>query len=367
MAVYTIPFTGIIGAPESEEDTDVYFSLQDLAMHLHNAASFDTINIAINSKGGYCDVADKMIDLIYKTGKQIITCNTGIVASAASKIFTMANKEARFYYPERGEFLIHNPWVSGAEGDASELASIAKSLKETENDYAKWYAKQTGTDVNIITALMAENTPLTTEQIGKLGFAIIKEKTAIQAVAYLKSNKNMDEKKLEKLESAIKEQGTILSQIKAFFKGKIKAIMLTDGSGNELEFPDLTDVSEIAVGVKVNIAGAAATGEYTQPDGSIIKAENGIVTEITPANGDMAALKKQIEDLQAQLEASRAEVTAKSTEATQAMALLKESEKSINSIRTEFSDFKFKAQTNTPKTGTEGDKGVSRIAFKKAK
>lgn len=355
MAVYTIPFTGIIGSPEDENDKEVYFSLHDLAMHLHNAASFDAINIAINSKGGYCDVADKMIALLEKTGKQITTCNTGIVASAATKIFTIPSLENRTYYPERGEFLIHNPWAT-VDGDAQELASAAKSMKSVEDEYVKWYAKKTGTDANIISALMTENIPLTEDQIEKFGFAKINIKQPVQAVAYLqtKIKNTMNDEQVKAMKVIVEDNGNkILDSIKALFKGKVKAIMLTDGGGNELEFPECNDPSEVVVGVKVNLKGAPATGEYTMQDGTVLKAENGIVTEITPATTEVEALKKQVEGLQAQLATKETALQAKEQENVRALAVAKEAKEHIESIQSQFSDFNFKAQTRTPKVGDD--------------
>ena len=357
MAVYTIPFTGIIGSPEDENDKEVYFSLHDLIMHLHNAAAFDAINIAINSKGGYCDKADKMIALIQETGKHITTCNTGIVASAATKIFTIPSLENRTYHPERGEFLIHNPWAT-IDGDAQELANAAKSMKSVEDEYVKWYAKQTGTDANIISALMTENIPLTAEQVEKFGFAKINIKQPVQAVAYLqtKIKNTMNDEQVKAMKIIVEGEGNkILNSIKELFKGKAKAIMLTDGGGNELEFPECNDPSEVVVGVKVNIKGQPVTEKksFTMPDGTIITAENGTVTEIMAASTEVEALKKQVEDLQAQLATKETALQAKEQENVRALAVAKEAKEHIESIQSQFSDFNFRAQTKTPKTGDD--------------
>lgn len=81
------------------------------------------------TQGGYCDVADKMIALLQKTGK-IITTYSSIVADATSKIFTLALPELRtISIPDRWCILIHNPFVAEFTGDATKLANASKAME----------------------------------------------------------------------------------------------------------------------------------------------------------------------------------------------------------------------------------------------
>lgn len=339
MPVYNIPIYGLIGSPESKEDKAKYFQFTDLLMHLNNARAFDTLNLDIASDGGYVDVCDKMIDAIKGTGKFITSCNSGNVCSAASKLFTLAPKGSRFFHSERGVFLIHNPWGT-VEGDSTELADAAKSLRSIETEYAKWYEAATGSDITIIQAFMSENIPLTPEQIESLGFATIVQPD-IKAVAKLTLKNNlMDNKEVtEKLNGFEKT----LQKVLAFFK--IKALMLSDANGKELEFPDLTDVSEVAVGVKVMENGAPANGEYPQPDGSVLKCENGILMEIIPAAGgdDLEAIKTENEALKAEIESLKAAKVTAELEAVEATKVATEIKAEYKKFKSQFSDFKFKA------------------------
>jgi ATP-dependent Clp protease, protease subunit len=355
MPVYNIPIYGLIGSPEDENDKAKYFAYGDLLMHLNAAKTYDTLNLDIASDGGYCDVCDKMIDAIKATGKFITSCNSGNVASAASKLFTLAPKGSRFFHPEKGVFLIHNPWVSDVEGDSAELAAIAKSLKTTESDYAKWYAAATGADLSIIEAYMAENKPLTNEQIESLGFATIVQ-PLVKAVAKLTLKNNQME--LKQVEEKLNGFEKMLTKI--FGKLKIKAIMLADANGKELEFPDLTDVSEIAVGVKVMEAGAPANGEYTMPDGSVYKCENGVLSEIVmPQSGDdMEAIKKELEALKAENEQLKSAKVTAELKAVEAENEIKAVKKEFVSFKAQFSDFKF----ISPKPSGQGEK---KMAFTK--
>lgn len=337
MPVYNIPIYGLIGSPESPEDKATYFQFTDLLLHLNNARLFDTLNLDFASDGGFCDVADRMIEAVKKTGKIITSCNSGNVCSAASKFFTLAPKGQRFFHPEKGMFLIHNPWGT-IEGDATELALASKELKKIESEYAAWYAAATGSDQTIIEAFMKENVPLTPDQVQQLGFAEIIQ-PEIKAVAKLKSNNNeMDNKEVvEKLTAFEKAMNKFMAMFKP------KAIMIADATGKELEFPELTDPSEVAVGVKVNEGGAPANGEYPQPDGSVYVCANGVLTEIKPAADPMQQMMEENKALKEQLAASQAKVVeaeAKAKEAgTEAVKMANE----FKAFKAQFSEFDFKS------------------------
>lgn len=338
MPVYNIPIHGLIGSPEDKDDKKKYFQYSDLLMHINAAKDFDTLNLDIASDGGYVDECDRMIDKIKSTGKFITSCNSGNVASAASKLFTLAPKGSRFFHSEKGCFLIHNPWGE-IEGDAALLSEAAKNLKSIEKQYAEWYAVATGSDETIISDFMSENKPLTNEQIESLGFATIVQ-PVIKAVAKLTlKNNNMDQKLVEEKLNGFEK---MLNKILAKFK--IKALILADANGKELEFPDLADISEIAVGVKVLESGAPANGEYTQSDGSILKCENGILVEIIPVAGDnMEAAKKEIEALKAELETLKAAKVDSEILAADASKEVVAIKAEFIKFKSQFSDFKFKA------------------------
>lgn len=359
--VYNIPVYGLLGSPDNPEDKAKYFHFTDLLMHLNNAKNYDILNLDIASDGGYCDVVDKMIVALKDSGKLITSCNSGNVCSAASKLFTLPPKEYRSFYPNRGIFLIHNPWVSDASGDASDLNLIAKELQSTETNFAKWYSDHTGSEIEIIKGFMKENIPLTVEQVESLGFAnIVKEE--VKAMAILKSNinnKNMDmdnnkDEVVEKLNGMEKLFNKILS------KFKIKSIMLSDTNGIELEFPEVTDISELAIGVKVLQNGAPATGEFTMPDGVILKSENGQVTEIVqPSSDEASALKQENEQLKGEI--ARLQESNKNLEAKNISV-----SNDVNALRSEFSNFKALFTSYNPPSNVENipEENKNRKPFK---
>ena len=293
----TVNIEGMIGTPENDDDKNKYFSYSDLLLAVSKSSEYQSIELVINSNGGYVDVADDMIALLKSLKKPISARNSGNICSAASKIFTLAPKENRFFDPFKGQFLIHNPWAK-IEGDSNTLASISSKLQEIENDYAKWYSEKTGSDINVIRGFMKQNAPLTVEQIETLGFAICANKQIpINACAKLKIHNNMENKEvIERLSSFEKMLNSIMSMFKP------KALMLSDTNGTELEFSDIKDVSELKTGTKVTQGGSPANGEYMMPDGSTLVCESGTVKEIKQpqSEDETSALKAEIEALKAE-------------------------------------------------------------------
>lgn len=359
MSVYIIPIHGLLGSPEGPEDKAQYFPFDQFLIHVNNARVAETIQLDIASDGGYVDVAEKMIEVLRNTKKPIVSKNSGNVCSAASKIFTLAPKGSRFYDPSKGVFLIHNPW-GAIEGDSDELAKASKELDDLNKSYAKWYANATGSDIGVIEAFMDENKPLTPEQVETLGFAEIVNAT-VNAVAKIKTNNTAMENKqvIEKMNGFEK----MLKDIKALFRAK--AIMIADVNGTEIEFPDLNDPAELAVGVKANVAGAPAVGEFVLPDGRTVVCVNGEVTEIKePAADPMQALKDENADLKKQVETLTAENTANAQASADAVAKLEK-------LDTEFRAFKASYSKGNPgggkppASGGDGGEPTSRSLLKK--
>ncbi len=184
--MYIIPIIGEIGKD---------FTSQDLLMHLNSAKDINEVLLIIDSPGGDLSESQKMRKLLDESKKNLYSKNSGDVASAAVELFLAPLKANRRFYPEKGQFLIHNPYLQGTELDqkgfildAATLESISIESKKIEKELVSQYSKDTGTDVKILKAFMDENTPLTPEQIETLGFAVI-QKHELQAVAYININK----------------------------------------------------------------------------------------------------------------------------------------------------------------------------------
>jgi ATP-dependent protease ClpP protease subunit len=344
MLIYNIPIIGIIGSkPENDLSEDKYFSFTDLLLHLKNAAQYQAINLVIDSPGGYVDVAEKMCDSIRAFGKMVFAENSGDVMSAALTIFLLADKQNRKFNPKKGQMLAHFPWGM-AEGEANEILDYAKDLKRTETNYVRLYAERTGIDENIMQGVMSENTPLSVEQIEAFGFARIVS-PEILAMAFYKQlniNQKMEQKQFEKEVQKIESKFTKLMKFLGF-----KMIVLTDATGNDLDFGEIKDISEIVVGVPVTVAGSPANGEYIMPDGLIYVCENGLLTEIkSPEPTELDLLKAENEKLKSEIGTQ--------TEAAQSAMLelstIKEKmQKEAEEIKADFANFKaqFKPLENT--------------------
>jgi len=342
METYLLPVVGVIG-----ED----FRYTDLLLHLQMSAKYPCLKIVIDSPGGYIDEGDKMMQAIKATGKEIITQNSGDIMSKAVDIFLLATKENRFFNPEKGKFLIHNPWTE-MEGEGDALIQAGKELKKLESETAQRYAEATGSDVNIISQFMAENIPLTVEQIEHLGFANI-VRPQIKAVALFNYKKSkMDEKvfeeKMNAFEALMLKIGTAIDKILP----RAKSLVVSDVNGTELDFgAEITDPSQIQVGVSATVGGTPANGKYAMPDGSTLVFENGSLMEIMPAGGDMEALKAENERLKAELEQMKASNT-------QLEASAKELQVNVNALAQQVTELKkaYKPMSMSPNTPNNGEK-----------
>lgn len=321
---YIVPIKGELG---------VEFKYETLLLMLNAAKNSESIHLVIDSPGGFVDEAEKMRNALLKSGKKIIASNNGDVASAAVGLFLLGDE--RIFYSNKGVFLIHNPWAE-IKGEASDFSYAASEMKKMEDRYAKIYAERTGSDINVLKEFMKENKPLTPEQVQELGFATVKTFEP-KAVAKLNLNNNKMEiqKEFEKMEKSI------ISKIKGFISPKM--LMIADADGNELEMPNITDANEIAVGVKVNVGGSPFTGESTQPDGTVIVAEDGVITEVREPVDEMAELKAENEALKEQI----AQMKSESEE------IQENAKQELESIKSEFAQFKarmtkFKPEAPTP-------------------
>lgn len=356
--MYIIPIIGVIG-----ED----FKLNDLLLHLNAAKNEGVIKLIFDSPGGYLDVAEEMVNALRKEKKLFYSTNSGDVASAAVELFLIPPKENRTFDVSKGNFLIHMPFIQPEEselgGTAEEIQLVVDEMKKSEKKLATEYSKATGTGANILEGFMRENTPLTKEQISQLGFATVIEPIEFRAVAYHKQSnitEMADNKEtLEKISLLEKA----LQKITALLTPKVKALMIQDANGNELDFgAEVEDASQIAVGSKATVDGAPAEGEFTLADGQVLVFTAGELTEIKPAESDdVAALKQEIEDLKVENEKLK-------TESTDSVTAVAEATTQLQAVSDELK--KLKALTSSgdehSANSVSGDEGTQkRSAFKK--
>ena len=360
-SVYLLPINGVIG-----ED----FTYRDLLLHLNSAKNYTTINLLINSVGGFVDEGINICEALTNSGKIITATNSGDIMSIAVSIFLTAPRQNRTFNPAKGKFLIHNPFADPSDLnfilDAETLSEMAKEMKSLENKIAKEYELKTGTPLDILKAFMNEEKYLSPEQIESLGFAtIIKQPVKALALISLNKKDKMNEK----------EQGEKIGRIEAALNKLLKALfpaknmILQDVNGNELDFGEAIQAPEqIIVGVEASVAGSPASGEFILEDGTTFKFEGGKLVEIIkpePVENPESEMAKEIEALKAELAAKNLALTAMESAKNKAETDLENVRKDLKLISTDFTAFKNQfskgdpAKVVTPEKTDEPKKGFS--------
>ncbi len=216
------------------------------------------ITVNIDSPGGNEAVSDKIASFLDTLGRQITTVQTGIVASAAVKLFLKGSvRKANANFP----FLIHNTHIDpkdiSVNLDANNSQALSAMLQESRNGLASFYATATGNNIQAIIAVMDQDQPMNASQALALGFAT-EVTNEIPILAKLNMNKIQE----------------IIDKIKANLAPVAPApapapIVASYEVGKPA--PDLKE------------------GENQQPDGSVIVVEAGLVKEIKPKAEPMQA------------------------------------------------------------------------------
>lgn len=299
-----IYINGVIGSTETEKGVE----LLDVVAQVNSAPEATAYDVYINSEGGFVDVGFDIYNYLRSIGKPITTIGTGVVASIATVIFLAGDTRK---VTAGTQFMIHNPWLDGVQGNASELESFAADLKKIEKKLTDHYKSILNVSDEVISPLLRDETYLTEEQLQTLNFVNVTEPYRSVAKAYFKPVNNMSTL-TEKDKNWISDLFT-----KALGKFRAKAKMVTDATGVEIVFADLADDGQVEVGMTATANGTAANGEYVMPSGETYVFEAGTLTEIKMPEGDdseIEALKKENQELKdklAQAEASAQDAAAK--------------------------------------------------------
>lgn len=100
------------------------------------------ITLYVNSPGGSVTAALAIIDTMNYLEAKVSTVCVGMAASAAAVILASGAKGKRFALPN-SEVMIHQP-MSGAEGQASDIAIAAKRILKTKENLNKILAQNSG-------------------------------------------------------------------------------------------------------------------------------------------------------------------------------------------------------------------------------
>ena len=109
--------------------------------------SADPILMILSSPGGHVESGFAIHDVMRFIKAPITTVGAGWVASIAVPILFAAPKEKRFALPNT-RFLIHQPWSSFSQGQASDISIMAKELLKLRDRLNEMIADETGQDVD---------------------------------------------------------------------------------------------------------------------------------------------------------------------------------------------------------------------------
>lgn len=302
------------------------------------------IDIRIFCNGGSCIEGWAMYDRLRQSGKEISVTVEGKAASMATVIMMAAPKEKRKCY-QNASLCVHNPWMDAyhlGQATADDLQKAADNLREEQNRILDLYVERCGCDREEMQALMDEDKYIDPERAKELG--LVSE--ILQPISASKSVFNDLIIKARQMEQTKTQEGKAqvsqgwLNKVLAFF-GKTKPEDVTfDITLNTADGTQITverEEGEPQVGDK-----ASPDGEWLMPGGETIVIEDGVITEIRPAdNGDgsgkgdgggegtttmqdnevtrlkdaLAAMEQERDNLRAQLETANAELETARTNA----------------------------------------------------
>lgn len=267
----------------------------------------NNIELRLNCRGGNCMEGWTIYDKLRSTGKEITAIIEGKCASMASVLLLAAPKERRYAY-QNATLLIHNPYIlpyTLADAyDAEDLRRMAEDLEAETTKIVNLYVDRTGSEEDVLRALMAEDKFVDMDKAKELGF-ISEVKPPISAKEkqpkkwnHSKIN-NMNQEKKVTVAQAFQMLGVALGVVKA----PIVSLDLSTADGNTLTVE--REDGEPQVGDT-----ASPDGEHLMPDGSTIVVEGGVIAEIRDPeeennNDELDAANARIAELEAELTSLR--------------------------------------------------------------
>jgi len=146
---------------------------------LENEDPKKEIKLYINSPGGSVTAAMAIYDTMNHIKPDVSTVCVGIAASAAAVLLSSGAKGKRYCLPN-SEVMIHQV-MGGAEGQASDIAIVAKHILRTKENLNKILAKNTGKTTVQIEKDSDRDYYMTSDEAKKYGIIddiIVKSKNA---------------------------------------------------------------------------------------------------------------------------------------------------------------------------------------------
>lgn len=295
-------------------------SVQDVKSQLEPDA--DEYIVHIISPGGEVFEGYGIYNVLRNTGKKITVHIEGLCASIATLIAFAGDN---IIMNKTGEFMIHNPQVSGVEGDSTDMRNIANQLDKIKTiliDVAGARAIRNGKQISKdqLWKLYDNETWLTADEAKDVYGFVDESVEAIKAVAKVNLNniKKMEQSAIEKLATRI----TNLFRA-AKFKNQTDDT-LTDGRPVVI-----MDNNGDYNGAQIMLADGTPlpAGEYELASGyDIAVDENSTITAVeqdvpvSETDNKNMDLQKQIDELKAQLAAANEQTKSAKAETATAQA-----------------------------------------------
>lgn len=190
----TIRINGIIGEEENSLDR---FIARVEALQLEPN---EPLRVVINSQGGSVFDGFGIYNFLVSLKNEVHTEIESLSASIATLVALAAKKE-NTSISELSQFMIHQA-STGAQGNALELNKQAGILNSIDETLVSIYSRRTGMSRDEISALMAKETWMTSQQAVDLGFIGNIINTINSRMAAL-SNNNINENNMTKLKDLL--------------------------------------------------------------------------------------------------------------------------------------------------------------------
>ena len=270
------------------------------------------IHVNIDSNGGEVEAGMNIYNFLKdlrKNGVKVITYAGSNIGSIAESIFLAG--EERVIYSSTSAW-VHEPTMG--EFTADYFQATANQLYDTKKQLFSIHravADPSVTDEEIMKSL-SEETFIKAEDYLAKGYAtkMIDNTTFAekQTINKINNNKMEDKTSIDLVMEKIDKITGFLFNKKPMMNMIVQSI-----SGDQLEFPDLTDGQLPKVGDSVLINGQPANGEFEMEDGAIYECIDGKLFEIYPPDMQVKALKKKNAELEASVKRLNSENESLST------------------------------------------------------
>lgn len=277
--------------------------LTDVIRQFKSYKDATEVEVLIDSIGGDVDEGKSIYNYLRNLNIPVTTIAKKAYSIAAS--IYMAG-DVRIAPSEEKVIMVHLPLASNIVGGADYLEFVTKELRKIEKEFVTFYSSFTEIDNETILQLLRNETFMTGQEAVEMGFA-----TQLQDTKQYKAVAKLELKKEKDLKMTKKEKG-LFKAIKNFLSVDLKALVVQDSTGKEIDFIELLEGDEIKKGDKAEIEGEPAEGEFLSKDGKeIMVFEKGELIEIKEAEEEKEEEEKEKESDEANEDESLDELIAK--------------------------------------------------------